>query len=98
VRVVTALLQVGLVILPALLGFAAGGLLGAQFVPRDAGLAGGATVFLWAVGGMTAGAIGGAVAVRRQSLRAQRRTVMVCALLAVIVLAAFAFRIMSAAR
>lgn len=94
----TVLLQVGLVILLTALGFAAGGMLGAQFVPPDAGLAGGATVFLWAVGGMTAGAIGGVVAVRRQSLRAQRRTLMVCALLAVIVLAALASRSMSVAR
>lgn len=88
----------GLVALLALLGFAAGGMLGAQFVPRDSGLAGGATVFLWALGGVAVGIIGGTVAGRRLSLRAQRRTFLVCAVLAVVVLAAFAFRITSAAR
>ncbi len=81
-----ALLQVGLVLLFAFLGFVAGGLVGARFVPAGAGLAGGATVFLWALGGLVGGVIGGAMAVRRLSIRAQRRALLVAALLTAVLL------------
>jgi hypothetical protein len=37
------LLQIGLLLLLAFLGFVAGGMVGAQFVPAGSGLAGGAT-------------------------------------------------------
>jgi hypothetical protein len=43
------MLRVGLLALLAFLGFAGGGMGGAQFVPEGNGLAGGATVFLWAM-------------------------------------------------
>lgn len=66
------LLQVGLVLLFAFLGFVAGGMVGAQFVPAGAGLAGGATVFLWALGGLVVGTVGSAMAVGWLSMRAQR--------------------------
>jgi CHASE2 domain-containing sensor protein len=90
---VNVLLQIGLLALLAFLGFAGGGMVGAQFVPEGNGLAGGATVFLWAMGGLVAGIIGGAVAVSRLPVRAQRRVFLVCVVLAVLVLAGIGVRI-----
>ncbi len=81
------LLQVGLVLLVAFLGFVSGGMAGAQFVPAGAGLAGGATTFLWALGGLLVGAIGGTMVVTRLSVRAQRLAFLVAALLAAVMLA-----------
>ncbi len=87
-----ALLQVGLVLLLAFLGFVGGGMIGAQWVPEGNGLAGGATVFLWALGGMAFSIIAAAVAVSRLTVRMQRRLLLVCAALTALVLAAIAAR------
>lgn len=54
----------------ALAGFFAGGSIGAATVPADAGLAAGATVFLWAAGGTVVAVGCGAVLLAR----APRRT------------------------
>ena len=47
---------------------------------------GGATLFLWALGGLVVGIIGSAMAVRRLSMRAQRLAFLVAALLTAVML------------
>lgn len=59
--------QAVFVVLLAVLGFLFGGAAGAATVPAGAGLAGGATVFVWGAGGLVAGAIGAVVLITRLS-------------------------------
>jgi hypothetical protein len=74
------------VVLLAFLGFAAGGWLGARQVPADAGLAAGATVFLWAAGGAVAALFAGIVLALRLTPRARRAIVLVTAVLSLLAL------------
>ena len=61
------------------LGFVAGGLIGASQVPPDAGLAAGATVFVWAAGGATAALVIGVVLARQLPTRMRQAIVFVLA-------------------
>jgi len=67
-----ALIALLLVLLLSTLGFVGGAALGARFIVDRTGLAGGATVFLWALGGTIAAALTGIVIVRRASYPRQR--------------------------
>jgi hypothetical protein len=81
----TWLLRAVVVVLVTGLGFVAGGIIGGRFVPAGAGLAGGATVFLWAVGGMVVALVGGLVVTHRLTVRALRITCLLTAALAALV-------------
>ena len=70
----------------ALLGFVAGGQIGATQVRGGDGLAGGATVFLWAAGGTLFALVAGIVLARRLSARARRTAALVAVALALPVL------------
>lgn len=75
------------------LGFALGGTLaGAFLVPRDAGLAGGALVALWGMGGAGAGFVAGIVLARRLGKSTLPRVTLVVVLLAVASLALLGWR------
>lgn len=50
-------------------GFVAGGVIGAATVPDDAGLAAGATVLVWAVGGMVVTCVVGYIVLGRSGHR-----------------------------
>lgn len=67
----------------ALLGFVAGGRIGALFAREGDDLAGGATVFLWAMGSTVFALVAGIVLARRLSARALRTVALVAAALAV---------------
>lgn len=78
--------QFALVILLAVLGFIAGGRVGASLTPADAGLAGGATVFLWgSTSALLALGFGIVLAVRLPA-RAQRVMILVAAAITVLAL------------
>lgn len=87
------LMQIGVIVLLAFLGFAGGGMIGAQFVPAGAGLAGGATVFLWAVGGVIVAVAAGAFAVGRLPARTQRILFFTALALAIVMIAWMGSRI-----
>lgn len=70
----------------AFLGFIAGGQIGASQAPADAGLAGGATVFLWASGGALLALLIGIVLVVSLPVRTQRVTALMVAALTVLAL------------
>jgi hypothetical protein len=88
-----ALAKIGLLSLLAFLGFVGGGMIGAQFVPEGSGLAGGATVFLWALGGVISAIVGGSLAVSRLSARAQRLMLLGSLVLTILIFVLMAARI-----
>ena len=63
----------GLTLLLVVAGFLVGGRIGALTVPDDAGLASGATVFLWATGGAVVAVVGAAIGMKRSTRRSERR-------------------------
>ena len=84
------LLQLALILLLALGGFLAGGLIGARSVPPDAAFAAGATVFMSGVIGSIAGVIVAAFVVSGLSLRNQRLVFVGALLLVSLVVVAMA--------
>jgi outer membrane protein OmpA-like peptidoglycan-associated protein len=73
-----------LVLLLALLGFVAGGRIGATQVPADAGFAGGPTVLLWGCGGALVAAVAAMALSRRLSPRSLRMTTFLAIVLGVL--------------
>lgn len=78
--------QLVLVVLLVFLGFLAGGRIGASQAAADAGLAGGATVFLWASGTALVALVVGIMLAVRLSARAQWVTVLVATAFALLAL------------
>ncbi|MGE3509750.1 MAG: hypothetical protein AB7N65_12795 [Vicinamibacterales bacterium] len=64
--------RMALVLLAGVAGFLVGGRIGAATVPADAGLAGGATVFLWAIAGTLVAIVAAVVGLRRRSRGGRR--------------------------
>ena len=74
--------RIVLFVLLILVGFVGGGLAGARTVPPGAGLEAGATVLVWAAGGVAASILTGFLVVMRTPVRVQETALMIAAVLA----------------